>query len=303
MRIIHGQTVGRMPWRRGGCIGASLVANVLYASFAIAQPTLQHIDPIIFAALQMSLLLPVAGLFWYRAAGGSVSAQVIRQGIIGGLLLGLGFLGVALSLRTIGIVRVAALTGCDGILASLIARIVFRQRQTWGTGLACVCAGLGVLFLWLLFPGAWQTDILALLVGLLFCVYALSLERTGVLMKQTGQEWAFFGILFSTMAATALVIALCFGSWTSLRTMSLADLGLLGYASWATLLLPIVLNTLLQRNLSAVSLSFFALLEPLASIGFAWWQGTLHMALLGWLGVGFMGVSILVQTKEATILH
>jgi drug/metabolite transporter (DMT)-like permease len=288
----------RVLWRKMLLIGVPVVANVLYASFAMAHTALQRIDPIIFVALQMGLLLPVAFVFFMRARRPLVPS-VMRQGMIAGILLGLGFLGVALSLRTIGIIRAAALTSCDGIIASLIARWILRQRQSFATGLACILAGVGVFLLWLISPGVWQADILALIVGCLFCLYALSLEQTR-LLEQTGQEWAFFGMMFVTMAAIAFVAALCFGSWNSLRTFSLPDLGLLFYTSWAALLLPIVINTLLLRKLSAISLSFLAMLEPLASIGFAWWQGEIAMTVLGWLGVGSIVVSILVQVYPSS---
>jgi hypothetical protein len=57
---------------------------------------------------------------------------------------------------------------------------------------------------------------------------------------------------------------------------------------------------LLLRKLSAISLSFLAMLEPLASIGFAWWQGAIAMTVLGWLGVGSIVLSILVQVYPSS---
>jgi hypothetical protein len=66
--------------------GAALLANALYASFAIAQDSLHRIDPLLFVAIQMALLLPGAGVFLWGARG-SAAPRIIRQGMIGGLFV------------------------------------------------------------------------------------------------------------------------------------------------------------------------------------------------------------------------
>src|SRR5260370_19209144 len=125
-------------WRKAVVLGGPVVAYVLYATFAIAQDTLQRVDPVIFAALQMTTLLPMAVAFLWISRR-TLTVEVARQGAVGGLLLGLGFVGVALSLRNIGIIRAASLTGLDGIMASLLLLIVFRKAQPLATALAGIC--------------------------------------------------------------------------------------------------------------------------------------------------------------------
>jgi drug/metabolite transporter (DMT)-like permease len=279
-------------------IGGPVAMNGLYASFAIAQSVLHQVDPLVFTAVQMALLLPVAALLLFCSRRTWQRAR-IQQGLIAGGLLGIGFLCMALALRAIGIVPAAMLTALDGILASLLSWLVLRQRQPLYTGLAAACAGLGALLLWWVAPGCWQADLVALGCGLHFTIAALFIERSGVTRGPVRQLWPFLGALFAAMAGITLALALCFGSWSSLATMTSADLGILVYASVGAVLLPILLLTLLQRVLSAVTVAFLAVLEPLGSIGFASAFGTLALPFIGWWGVALILVSMLLQARAA----
>ncbi len=280
--------------------GAALLANGLYASFAIAQDSLHRIDPLVFVAIQMALLLPGAGVFLWGSRG-SAARRMIRQGMIGGLFLGIGFVLVALSLRTLGVLPTAMLTALDGVMASGISWLILRQRQPFLTWLAALCAGCGAFLLWWITPGAWQADIVALGCGLCFTLYAFHVERCGMVHLSRKHRWAFFGGLIGAMAAVAIVLALSFGYWPSLGAFTLTDLGIVCYASWSAVLIPILLFTFLLRYASAVTVAFFSILEPLMSIGFASALGTLSLPLLGWIGVGGILVSVLVQSGAAAL--
>jgi drug/metabolite transporter (DMT)-like permease len=280
--------------------GAALLANALYASFAVAQESLRHIDPLIFVAIQMTLLLPIAAMFlWWSRPG--VAAHMIRQGAIGGLFLGMGFLLVALSLRTLGMLPTAMLTALDGVMASGISWLILRQRQPRLTWLAVLCAGSGAFLLWWIAPGVWQADLVALGCGLCFTLYAFHVERCGMVHLSRQHRWAFFGGALGAMAGVTLALALAFGSWSSLDTLTLTDLAIVCYASWATVLIPLLLFTFLLRSVSAVTVAFFAILEPLMSIGFTFALGTLSLPLLGWMGVGCILLSVLIQTVAALL--
>ncbi|HEU5376249.1 MAG TPA: EamA family transporter [Ktedonobacteraceae bacterium] len=285
-------------WRRAALIAAPIVTNGLYASVAVSQESLHHIDPLIFVACQMVLLLPVAlGLLW--STRGAFSSWFFQQGAVGGLLLGVGFVCVALSLRTIGVVPTASLTALDGVLMSGFSWLVLRRKHSSFTCLAAICALGGALLLWWIAPGALQTDVLALGCGLLFTAYSFHVERSAVMQAQPGSLVAFFGGLFISMAAVTTILALCFGSWPSARSFTATDLELLLYTSLATVLIPVVLSTLLLRRLSAVTLAFCAILEPTISLGLASLLGTLSMSWTGWLGIGLILLSVLVQAISA----
>ena len=280
---------------RGGLLGALALAYGLYASAAVAQPTLGHVDPVVYAALQLSLLLPGAlvllGWTGHGAAFGSV-----RLGFLGGLPLGVGFVCVALSLRTLGMIPTAMLTALDGLMASLISWLVFRQAVSLYTCLAALCACSGALLLWWVAPSRWQTDLVALACGLLFTVYAFHVERHAVARGSVRRHLLpFLGGLLCSMSLTALLLACCFGRWESLQTMTSTDFVVLGYCGFATVLIPQVLLTILLRHVSAVTIAFCAVLEPLVSLGFASWWGTISLDSWGWCGVSLILLSLLFQ--------
>jgi drug/metabolite transporter (DMT)-like permease len=209
------------------------------------------------------------------------------------------YLRLSLSLRTLGIVPTAMLTALDGVVASLLSWLLFRQRQPLSTCLAAGCAGCGAFLLWWVAPGFWQTDVLALFCGLLFTAYAFHIERSAVTGAHPKDLWAFFGGVFLSMALVTLALALCFGSWSSVSRFSLADLETLFYTSFAAVLIPVVISTMLLRALSAVTLAFCAILEPVISIAFAYTLGLLSLPPLGWLGLGSILLSVIVQAGAA----
>jgi len=281
--------------RRSALFLALLLAYGLFASFASAQTTLQRVDPVVFSALQLSLLLPlglgILGLSVRTSARGS-----IRLGFIGGFPLGIGFVGVALSLHALGIIPTAMLTALDGLMASLMSWLVFRQHLSMYTCLATICASGGAILLWWVAPSQWQPDLVALACGLAFTLYAFHVERhLGVLEAFRQQLLPFFGGLFCSMAITALALALCFGKWGGVQAMTLGDLEVLLYCGLATVLIPQVILTILLRHIGAVTLAFFAVLEPLISLGFAYWWGKISLNLFGWCGVILILLSIILQ--------
>jgi drug/metabolite transporter (DMT)-like permease len=288
----------RMWRRRLALLAGALFACTLSASFVSAQSTLHRIDPLVFTGLQMSLLLPVALILLLCFRRNAQTSLLIRQGLQGGMLLGLGFAGVALSLRSLGIVPATMLTACDGVLASAISWLILHRRPSTYTFLATLCMGAGAVLLWGIAPGLWQTDLVALGCELLFTLYAFHVERSGVTRGSMQQLWPFFGGLFGAVAAITLLLALCFGSWSSLRALTPPDAGLLVYTSLATVLIPIMILTLLQRFLSALSMAFLAVLEPLLCLSYATMQGV-SLTLFGWIGVGCIVLSVLIQTRVA----
>lgn len=290
--------------RKGGIIGVPMVAYLLFATIGTAQTTLQHTDPLIFVAMQLVVLLPFALiLLWIMRH--TITTAVMQQGVVAGLLLGMGFLGVALTLRQVGGIRTACLIGLDGMMASLVARTMLRKRQTLLTHVAAICAGVGTLVLWQSDPGQWQTDMLALLTGGIFCASTLHIAQTGIFQHQMRHRGPFFAVVLVTMAGVTVGIAACLGNWPSLAAFSAPDLGIVLYTSVATILAPFVLLSLSKRYHSLFMLAFIAVLWPLASIVFAYTVGSATLAWTGWLGVGLIVLSMLVHAGavKSTFSH
>jgi len=299
--------VAQMPWwqarwirslvRKSALVVAPVLVFGLYASFACAQTTLQHVDPLVFVALQLACLLPVAVVLLCWTMRSSTRASV-RLGLLGGVPLGIGFTCVAVSLHAVGIIPTAMLTALDGVMASLIAWLVFHQRLSIYTCLAVACAVLGAVLLWWIAPSRWQMDLVALGCGVLFTLYSFHVERNAAARGSwKGHMLPFFGGLFAAMAAVAVILALCFGQWTTLQTMTPSDWGILLYCSLGTTLVPLILLTILLRSISATTLAFLAVLEPLISIGFAYVFSSLALGVIGWCGVGCILLSMLLQAN------
>jgi drug/metabolite transporter (DMT)-like permease len=292
----HGRWV-RACIRWGALVTAPILSNGLYASFAIARITLQRIDPVVFAALQLSLFLPVAVVV-LCCTFRSETRESVRLGVIGGLPLGGGFVCIAIALRNIGVVPTAMLTALDSILASFIAWFMFRQRPSFSTCLAVVCAGVGAFLLWWTASSRWQTDLVALACGFLFTLYAFHVERSGIVRRAIRQRvLPFFGGLFFSMAAVALAFALCFGRWETIRAATMIDLGVVLYCGLGTAFIPLVITTFLLRYISTVTWAFLAVLEPLFSLIFACLLGAISLDFFGWCGVITIFLSLLLQAN------
>ena len=287
----------RASLRWSALVTAPIVSNGLYASFAIARTILQRIDPVVFAALQLALFLPVAVVVLCCTLR-SETKESVRLGLVGGLPLGAGFVCIAISLRDIGVVPTAMLTALDGIVASFIAWFVFHQRFSLYTCLAVVCAGVGAFLLWWIASSRWQTDLVALACGLLFTLYAFHVEGSGVVREAIRQRMLpFFGGLFLSMAAVALALALCFGRWETLQAATVTDLGVVLYCGLGTALIPLVITTFLLRYISPVTWAFLAVLEPLFSLVFAYLLGAISLGFFGWCGVVSIFLSMLLQAN------
>jgi drug/metabolite transporter (DMT)-like permease len=194
------------------------------------------------------------------------------------------------------------LTALDGLMASLISWLVFRQPLSFYTCLAAASACGGAVLLWWIAPSHWQPDLVALTCGLLFTLYAFHVEHHARNLRfWRAYLFPFFGGLFCSMALTALTLALCFGRWESFHAMTPTDLGVLLYCGLATVLVPQVILTLLLRQMSAVTIAFFAVLEPLLSIGFASLWGKISLSVPGWCGVSLILLSLLLQVNASRL--
>lgn len=298
-RVQRVSLTARVRWgklgRRIALVAAPVVANGLYASLTCAQGTLEHVDPLVFAAVQLSTLLPVAvvilAVMWRTA-----SRESVRLGLLGGIPLGGCFVCIALSMHRLGLLPTAMLTALDGVVASGIARLVFGQRLAVSTGLAMACAVAGAFFLWWVAPSAWQPDLVALACGLLYTAYTFQVQRTASAQEAIRTHLLpFLGGAFVSMALVALALALCFGRWETLGSLTTGDLGIMLYCGLAAVLIPLVISTVLLRTLSAVTLAFLSILEPLISLGVTLASGSLSLPLVGWCGVSLVGVSVLLQ--------
>lgn len=277
--------------------GSFFLVNVLYASFSIvARGTLVRVDPLVFTCFQMLLLVPFALflLYWKRK---QVNRAVVMQGALLGEFLGASFLCIALALKMCGITQTTVFICLNGVMATLIAVCVLRQRvvpASWG---ACLCALIGALILWRVTAQDWQGNITAFVGGSFAMVYAFLVEYLlySQQRERAQQVWPVFGVQLLTMAALTVLTALCFGNWQSLRVMVPSDLVILVYTSVGTILVPVLLETIMQRYVSAMTVSYLAVLEPLVSATFAFFIAGERLAPLAYIGAGMILIGVILQ--------
>ncbi|GHO48342.1 EamA family transporter [Ktedonospora formicarum] len=282
--------------------GACLLVNVLYASFSIvASEPLERIDAVIFTALQFALLLPVALSLLCRFRS-LLTRQIWRRGASLGVYLSLALLCLTYSLQSTGITETVVFVCLNGIMATLIAVCVLRQPQsrfTWG---ACSLALLGALFVWQAHPQHWRANITALSGGSGLTIFAFLVERwliTGQDEEHSLSLWPQLGVLLLTLAGTSLLVALCFGNWSSLRAWHQSDATILAYTSLGTVLLPLLLTIKAQRFLNVVTVSFLAILEPIISALYAYFGGGERLTSLAYVGGAIILVSVVLQTLQS----
>jgi lactate permease len=282
--------------------GALIAVNLLYASFSVvSMGPISRIDPVVFICLAMFPLAPV-GVALLARSKEKLTRSFLLSGVQLGACLGAGILCFTIALARTGITDAAVCSCVNGVVATLVAWLFFKQRMHPYTWAACLFASAGAGCIWWASPLRWQGNITALLGGSLITAYAFLLER--LLRKQAVTQAKMMGpvlgALLVTMAAVSAVLALCFGQWKGVVASLPADLSALCYVSIATLLVPVCAALIIQRYVSAVTVSFFAIIEPLAGASFAFWAGE-RLPVLAYAGAGLVLLGVLLQAISGTI--
>jgi lactate permease len=282
--------------------GSLLLINVLYASFSLVSlGPLSRLDPVLFVCFQMALLAPVGLVLVLRGR-----QHLHRESVYRGLQLG-GFLsaelvGYTLALKATGMTEAMVFSAMNGVIATLIGWKVFGQRISTLTRWACLFALGGAGLVWFTSPANWQGDFTALVSGVCLAGYAFQVERLLAEVQQRKQTvQPIIGVQFLTTALVTLVIALCFGQWKTVHLLIPSDLATLVYASFATVLLPCFLMFVVQRSLSAITVAFFSVIEPLVGASFAFFSVGERLPMLAYIGGGMVIVGILLQAGGGTI--
>jgi drug/metabolite transporter (DMT)-like permease len=281
--------------------GSLLLVNVLYASYSLVSlGPLHRVDPVLFVCFQTVLLAPIGFVLLMRAR-----RHLNRESVYRGLQLG-GFLSAELlcythSLKETGMTEAMVFSTVNGVVATFIAWKVFGQRISTLTRWACLFALGGAALVWYTSPSGWQGDFTAFMSGVCLTGYSFHIEQ---LLTESQRHklrvLPVIGIQFLMMALTTLVIALCFGQWQTIRFLVPSDLVALVYLSLATILLPCLIMLVAQRSISAVTVAFFSIVEPLAGASFAFFSVGERLPMLAYIGGGIVLVGIVLQVMAGT---
>ncbi|GCE32139.1 hypothetical protein KDA_76230 [Dictyobacter alpinus] len=276
--------------------GGLVLTYALYGTFApVAKPVLAHLDPVVFFCLQMVFLVPF-GLVLVARWRTLLDRSVLVRGGLFGICLSVAFLCLTLALKSTGISETTVFSCVNGVTAALVAWFILRQRIRLSTWIACLLAIAGAILVALTSSLRWQGNFTAFVGGSLLVVYAFLVEYllADDLRRKTSVYWPILGVQIVVMAGVAALFALCSGDWQGVSTLQLPDLASMGYTSLIATLLPMILLTFLQRYVSAISIAFFAVLDPLLSAGLAFLGGE-RLGWLGYAGFGLVLASVMLQ--------
>ena len=283
-------------WIQLGVYGGLILSYVLYGSYSpVTAPILGHLDPLVFYCFSLLPIVPLALWFVLRNRMLLDRTIFIRGGLLGGCL-GTAFLCLTVALKNTNINETTVFSCVNGVTAALIAWFIFRQRLGTATWTACLCALVGAGMVVLTSSLHWQGDFVAFVGGSLLVGNSFLIEH--LLIKDMRQRpqifWPVLGIQLLVMAGLATLFALCSGDWHGVGQLQFSDLAIIAYIALPGTLVPMIILTQLQQYVSAVTISFFAIIDPLLSAALAFVAGE-RLPLLGYVGFGFVLVSVLFQ--------
>lgn len=289
------QTISRF-WVQIGVYGGLLVSYLLYGSYSpVTAPILRHLDPLIFYCFSLLPLVPIA--LWmvlrYKAL---LDRMIVLRGGLLGVCLGMSFLCLTVALKDTNINETTVFSCVNGVTAALVACFIFKQRLGLATWTACFFALSGAGLVAMTSALHWQGDFVAFLGGSLLVGNSFLIEHLLIreMRRRSQILWPVLGIQLLVMAGLATLFAIGSGDWHGVTQLNVVDLALISYIALPGTLLPMLLLTVLQRYVSAVTVSFFAIIDPLLSAGLAFLAGE-RLPVLGYIGFGLVLLSVFFQ--------
>ncbi len=283
-----------------GIAGVAFLGNtVLFATYyAVAKEALGRIDPIVFTFFEMTILAPIA-LAILAFTSQHITWALLKRGMLLGSCLCLALFTIAIALKYSTATGTAFFPALNGFLAAFIAWLVLRQpinKATWLAGLLSI-AGTALLIANSDMGGI-RGAVIAFLGGLFFTLYVF-LSDYGSKEWETQKSsthWSLLGVELLTMALWASLVALLFGDWQAFQPSLPKDGLVILYVAFACTFLPTLIAIYMQKHISAVTISFIYILEPVLGVGVAYFYLHEVLPLAGYLGGGLVVVGAFVHT-------
>jgi drug/metabolite transporter (DMT)-like permease len=273
---------------------AFLLNAVLFATYyAVAKEALARIDPLMFTFFELVTLAPI-GLCILVFSWQQISLSVLKRGVLLGSSLCLALFTIAIAVDRTTATGTAFFSALNGFLATLVAWMFLRQPiagATWWAGLLSV---IGTALLMTHSPmGGVRGSLIAFLGGLFFTGYIFLSDLTP---HDETAHWALFGIELLIMALWACLIALLFGNWQAVHPALPKDALVVLYVAGACTFLPTLITVVMQKYISAVTVSFIYILEPILAAGIATLYLNETLPLMGYIGGGLVVAGALIHT-------
>jgi drug/metabolite transporter (DMT)-like permease len=201
---------------------------------------------------------------------------------------------IAIALKYTSATGTAFFPALNGFLAAFAAWVFLRQPITKATWFAGLLSVVGAAMLIINSPmGGARGALIAFLGGLFFTGYVFLAEHE---QKDESEHWPLFGIELLTMAVWANLLVLLFGDWQSVHPSLPKDIWVILYVAGACTFLPTLITVLMQKHISAVTVSFIYILEPVlgAIVSNIYLHETLPLD--AYIGGGLIVVGAIVHT-------
>lgn len=274
--------------------GAFFLNTVLFSTYyAVAKEALGRIEPIVFTYFEMMALVPVAlciiVLCWH-----DMSRQVIKRGILLGSSLCLALFTIAIALKYDSATSTAFFPALNGFLAAFAAWIFFQQPVTKATWFAGLLTVVGTALLIVNSPvGGVRGSLIAFLGGLFFTGYVFLSEHE---QQDETERWPLFAVELLTTAVWANLVVLLFGNWQQVHPSIPRDVWIILYVAGACTFLPTLFTVLVQKHISAVTVSFIYILEPVFGAVVSALYLHESLPLDGYIGGGLIVFGAIVHT-------
>jgi len=273
---------------------AFLLNAFLFATYyAVSKEALGRIDPIVFTFFEMTSLVPAA-LCILLCSWKHITRAVIRRGVILGSTLCLALFTIAIALKYTSATSTAFFPALNGFLAALIAWLFLKQplrKATWVAGLFSI-AGAALLIINSPMGGI-RGSLIAFLGGLFFTCYVFLSEQK---QEQEIAHWPLFGIELLTMAGWACLVSLLFGNWQAFHPELPKDIYVIVYVAGVCTFLPTLITVLMQKHISALTVSFIYVLEPVLGAVIANFYLHELLPLYGYIGGSLVVLGAIVQS-------
>ena len=275
------------------------VAVVWGATFVVVKESLESTPVFAYLFYRFAIAFLVLSP-WFYARRRALDAEVVRSGI----LLGILYFG-AFGTQTLGLARIGAsvsafLTGLYVILVPLAVWIIFRRKPGRSALYASFIALIGLWFLtspdgleggFTLGSGEWLT----LLCALLFALHIVATDR----FTRLYDTWLLVGVQFLTVTVLSGLSSLLFEPFTWPRVWSdqlLFSLAITGIFATAFALL---VQTRMQRYTTPTRTAIIFAMEPVSAalVGVFWAGETLTTPqLLG--GALIVAAMVMAELKS-----
>ncbi|MDI6726770.1 MAG: DMT family transporter [Smithellaceae bacterium] len=258
------------------------------ATFTIVKDAISHVDVFVFLAqrfLAAFFLLLMLCLF----KRGSVTGQVLRDGVILGIALFCSYAFQTVALKYTSASNTGFLTGLNVVIVPCIGALLLRQTLALNVRIAVLLAVIG-LFL-LTAGGVWEVNRGDIYAALCAFFVAFHILLTGEYARRNDIFW-LTAIQFGVVAALSLFFAI--GNGEPVLVLHREILWALVICVLLATIFAFLVQTSAQRFISPTRTALIFCTEPVFAAGWAYFFAGERMGLYGLIGAFFILAAMII---------